>query len=333
MIVPMSQFSILLLKRDKDSLLGQLQRFADVHFRSTPFVQEEDFLARLPEEDTALFEHRRATIRGLIAEIEQHERKNRKLVGPTLRRKSIIRSINVNTMSFDELERRAKQIDIVSLLASLDPVGESPAHGKKTKVVYRIVPWETEKLRDDELADIRDGKAVLGTVAAEEAEAFAEDLRRLGKVYAIVSREKDGSMLFVLKPTAGQREYIQILAEKHRMKRRSVEGVRMNWEIMNFRRTIDQMISRRNRTDGSLERMADHKESLQIYLEYLNNLLLRTQEQKKFLQSDSSLLLSGWIPTEREAEFRDAVEQGCGSFCALEIKPAPKESDEVPVQL
>jgi V/A-type H+-transporting ATPase subunit I len=333
MIVRMSQFSLLALKRDKDRLLARLQQFEEVHFKVLPLPEEDGFLRRLPEEDVKEMERRRATIRSLISEIEQNERKNRKLVRPTERRRSILRSINVNTMTFSELEQRANEIDIVSLLASIDKVEEETPHGKKTKVLYRIIPWETQKLRDEELIDIRDGRAVLGTVAPEMADAFSDAIRRLGKVYAIVSREKDGSMLFVLKPTAEQREHIEIMAEKYRMKRRSVEGVRMNWEIMNFRRTIDKMISRRNRTDGSLALMAEHKEHLQIHLEYLDNLLLRHEEAKKFLETDSSILLEGWIPTEREDDFREAVQEGSRELGVLEIESAPIESDQVPVKL
>ena len=333
MIVQMSHFRILALKQDKQRLLEQLQRFEHVHFKNLIQSEGDGFLTKLPEENVDTLVKRRGTIRGLIAEIEQHEKKNRQLVDRQKRRKSIIRSLNVSTMTFEELERRAKEIDIVALLASLDTVEETPTRSKKTKVLYRIIPWETEKLRDEELVQIRDGRAVLGTVSSEEADAFAEELRSTGKIYAIVSREIDGSILFVLKPTEELREHLDILLEKYRLKRRSVGGVRMSWEIMDFRRTIDQMLSKQKRTDGSLARMADYKDSLQIYLEYLENLLLRHEEEKKFLQTDSALLIEGWIPTKEEETFRQAMEAATDTPHCLTVEEAPKDSAEVPVML
>jgi len=333
MIVQMSHFRLLALKQDKDRLLEQLQRFEHVHFKDLPQPENEEFLTKLPEEDVETLVQQRNTIRGLIAEIEQHEKKNRQLVDRSKRRQSILRSINVSTMTFEELERRAKEIDIVALLASLDTVEEAPARGKKTKVLYKIIPWETGKLRDEELVEIRDGRAVLGTVAQEDADAFAEELRSSGKMYAIVSREIDGSILFVIKPVEELREHLDILVEKYRLKRRSVGGVRMSWEIMDFRRTIDEMISRQKRTDGSLARMADYKDSLQIYAEYLENLLLRHEEEKKFLQTESALLIEGWIPTAQEQAFRQTIEEAGGAPYCLNVEEAPKDSGEVPVRL
>lgn len=333
MIVPMSHFSLLALKQDKDRLMARLQRFEEVHFKDLPGADDAAPLERLPEDDVEALIQRRNTIQGLIAEIEQHERKNRQLVDRGTRRESILRSLNTQTMTFEELERRAQEIDISALLDKLDDVEQTPKPGEKTKVLYRIVPWETDKLLDEELMEIRDGRALLGTVAPEAEDAFAEDVRNLGKVYAIVSRETDGSILFVLKPTAELREHLELLAEKYHLKRRSVEGVRMNWEIMEFRRTIDQMISRRNRTDGSLDRMADYKESLQIHHEYLDNLLLRNEEAKKFLHTDRALLIEGWVPTARAADFRAAVEEGSTGPYVLEVEEAPPESAEVPVKL
>ena len=333
MIVQMSHFRILALKQDKQRLLEQLQRFEHVHFKDLAQTEGDDFLTKLPEESVDSLVKQRNTISGLIAEIEQHEKKNRQLVDRKKRRKSILRSMNVSTMTFEELERRAKEIDINALLASLDTVEETPTRGKKTKVLYRIIPWETEKLRDEELVQIRDGRAVLGTVTPEEADAFSEELRSVGKVYAIVSREIDGSILFVLKPVEELREHLDILVEKYRLKRRSVGGVRMSWEIMDFRRTIDEMLSKQQRTDGSLARMADYKDSLQIYLEYLENLLLRHEAEKTFLQTESALLIEGWIPTEEEQVFRQAMETTVDTPHCLTVEPAPKDSAEVPVML
>ena len=333
MIVQMSHFRLLALKQDKKRLMEQLQRFEHVHFKDLMQPEGDDFLTKLPEENVETLIQQRSTIRGLVAEIEQHEKKNRQLVDRSKRRESILRSINVSAMTFEELERRAKEIDIVALLASLDTVEETPTQRKKTKVLYKIIPWESEKLRDEELVEIRDGRAVLGTVAAEEADAFAEELRSSGKVYAIVSREIDGSILFVLKPVEELREHLDILVEKYRLKRRSVGGVRMSWEIMDFRRTIDQMIHKQKRTDGSLARMADYKDSLQIYAEYLENLLLRHEQEKKFLQTDSAILIEGWIPTVHEQAFRQAVEQAGGAPYCLTLEEAPKDSEEVPVRL
>ena len=331
MIVPMSHFSLLILKNDEQALLEKLQRFEDVHFKT--LNEPDDFLKKADSAENEALASKCETIAGLIAEIEQHERKNRPLVAHSARRQSLMRSVNTSSMTFEELEQKALAIDIDGLLSTIDKVDDAPVENKKTKVLYRIVPWETEKLRDEELVEIRDGKAVLGTVLADAADMFAEELRRMGKVYAIVSREIDGSILFVLKATSEQLEHLDILVSKYHLKRRSVEGVRMNWEIMNFRRTIDKMISRQNRTDGSLVRMADYKESLQIYLAYLDNLLLRSHESSKFLQSDSCILVEGWIPADREAEFSSYIEDGSLEICVLKLEEASRESDEVPVKL
>lgn len=331
-IVQMTSFSLMTPKEKKDALLQAFQRFGDVHIKAlTP--DKDDFMQSLPPEDVEALLHRRDSIRQYIAEIERFEKANRWLVSAKERAQLMKRGINVNTMTFEELEQHARQIDIDSLLSGMDESRALHEDEDNSEAFYYIEPWEKTKLKDRILIEIRDSKAIIGTVAAEHETGFVQDIQNAGEIFSIVHKTNDENVLFILKPSMDQIETAQILAQKYHMKRRSAQSVHMNHEIIAFRHKIDKMIRRRNRTDGSLEKLAQRKQDLMIYYEYLENLLFRINEQKKFVQTDSMLIISGWIPSACKEAFESAVEGVCANQCILKLEDVPRSDHEAPVKL
>lgn len=331
-IVQMSSFSLLVLKQHEEQIIEALQRFGNVHFKAlTP--SEDGFLKAMPEVDVTSMEKQRDMIRQYIAEIEYYEKANRWVVNERERKKLIKRDLNFDSMTFEELEKKAREIDIESLLQSMDETEVLHEGEEPSRILYYIEPWEHTKLRNSVLVEIRDATPIVGTVAAEVAEDFAEDIRRTQGIYAMVRKERDGSILFLLKPSLDQRENAEILAQKYHMKRRSAEAVKMKREVLAFQYKMNKMISRRNRTDGSLEKLAIRKQDLMIYYEYLENLLLRAKETQKFLQTDSMILIEGWIPSSSQKDFEEMVGKACNQHHILKIAPAPHDAVDVPVQL
>lgn len=331
-IVQMTSFSLMMPKTKKEALLQAFQRFGDVHVKAlTP--DKDNFLHSLPVENVEQMQQQRDSIRQYIAEIERFEKANRWLVSAKERTQLMKRELNVNTMTFEELEQRAEQIDIESLLSSMDEAGALHEGEDQGKGFYYIEPWKNTKLKDRILVEIRDNKPIIGTVAAEFEHGFVQDIRNAGHIFCVVRKFDDENVLFVLKPSKDQLETAEIFAQKYHMKRRSAQSVQMNHEVLAVGQMIDRMIRRRNRTDGSLEKIAQRKQDLMIYYEYLENMLFRAEEQKKFVNTDSMLIVSGWVPSASKERFASAVEGICDNQCILKLEDVPRNNPEAPVKL
>lgn len=331
-IVQMSSFSLLTYKHHCDALLKVLQRFGDVHLdQAAP--DAEGFLRAMPARELEDIQKKQDGIRQYIVEIERFEKASRRLVSPKERKKLFKRSIDVDTLTFEELEARAAQIDIDALLGRMDEAAVMREGEGKSSLLYYIEPWENSKLPDRVLMEIRDAKPIIGTVAAEAEAEFAQDIRKAGHILGIVRKEKAGGLLFILKPSQEQEETAQVLAAKYHMSRRSARAVHMNREVLALQSRMDGMLKRRSRTDGSLEQIAQHKLDLMIYYEYLQNLLLQRMQAQKFVQTDEMMVVKGWMPTRRVDALEKVLQDAFATEFLLRHEPVSKITGDAPVLL
>lgn len=328
----MSNFNLLVLKKDKDQVLQQLQCFGEVQFKNT-MPNDEGFLEKSNSINVDDLENQHELLTGYLKELEGYEKNKYKSLKGRERRKLMINNISTTSLTYKELEEKANEIDIDSIISIMDETKELRDMKHNHKVILEIVPWEKNKLKDRLLIEIRDANPIIGTISAEDTEEFIEEMKTNGNAYAIAAKEKENQVLFLIKSTVEQKENINILCEKYHLKRRSADSVKMNKELKAIQYRINKMIDKRNRLDDSLEKLLKFKYDIMIYVEYLNNLILRKEEERKFLYSDSMIMIEGWIPTSKEEDFKSLIHNTCGNLHLLKIKEADKENEETPVQL
>ena len=63
--------------------------------------------------------------------------------------------------------------------------------------------------------------------------------------------------------------------------------------------------------------------------------LIATKKEKTFIEIETSSiqLISGYIPTSKEADFKRSIEDTAKSYCDLSIKPAERDDENVPIVL
>lgn len=331
-IVKMSSFNLLFLKKDKEHVLQELQRFGNVQFKDLQ-PKEEDFLIKNNKVNVEHLVKRQEILTEYLKEIESYEKSKRKELSARKRRKQILGDIGTTSLTFNELEQKARGIDIESIIESMDEKQALYEIGHNAKIMLEIMPWEENKLKDRLLIEIRDANPIIGTISAEDVEEFTAEIKENGGVYAVAIKEKDNKILFLLKSTVENRENLKILCEKYHLKRRSADSVKMNRELESLNIKINKMMDRRNRVDGSLETLSNRKYDLMIYIEYLNNLILREEEGTKFLYSDSMVMIEGWIPTCYEEDFKALIHNTCKNTHLLNIEESNKNSEDTPVQI
>lgn len=330
-IVKMTQFNLICLKQDEENVLGRLQHFGNVHFKNIK-PEENSFMKKVESGKITEFMKSREAIVQYIKEIEQYEKKQKKLLKGKEKRKQVMEDLGITSLTFAQLEEKALTIDVEEILSSMDETKEGN-EGKKLKKVGEIKPWQHKKLKDRLLTEMRDSNPIIGTISADDLDDFLNEIKANGFIYTLAVKEKENQVLLLIYTTVEERENAKIIGEKFRMKRRSAESARMNRETQRFTVKINKMLDKRHRTDGSIEKLAEKKYDLMIYLEYLENLIVREQESAKFLYSDSTVLIKGWIPTYLSKEFRDLIENTCDNRAVLKLQEAQKDDIETPVQL
>lgn len=332
-IVTMSRFSLLLMKQDADRVLHELQRFGDVHFKQSVPPEEDDLLTPVPARDTEDIIKKRDAIKRLIGEIQWFEKLNRWQFTKAERKVITRAQMRIETMTFEELETRAAQVDIDGILGSMEEAGSLLDGEAASKVQYYIEPWHKRKIPAETLVQIREAEPIIGTVDAEFEEDMTRELRATRQIFAIVAKEKDGSILYIMKPSIDHEQNAKNLAEKYHMQARSLQSVKMRSELLQVQHKIDKMLSLRHRTDGSLERVATHKQDLMVYYEYLQNLLLREEEYPHFLQTETTVLMEGWVPAEHAARLETLIADTCKDQHVIKTEVVPKVENNAPVVL
>lgn len=331
-IVKMSSFSLVCLQEDRDQVLKSLQNFGNVHFKDLE-ISADSFMEKRESGNITELMKSRELIGQYLKEIGQYEKGQRKLIKGREKRKQMLLDLGITSLTFKELEERALSIDINSILSIMDESKTGEDEKKALKKIEEIRPWEQNKLKDRFLIEMRDSPPIIGTLSSDVTIEFLEEIKANGQIYALAVKEKENQDLFLLYTTAEQRENAKILGEKYHMKRRSADSAKMNREMQRFTVKIDKMLNKRHRTDDSITKLSQHKYDLMIYAEYLQNLILREQEAGKFLYSESTVLIEGWIPTDLEQEFTNLMNETCKNKGVLKLEESHKDDESTPVQL
>lgn len=331
-IVGMHKFNLVLMKTAEDKFLSDMQRFGDVQFENLAVSEETSFMQKekRPEKIKEIKE-KLSSVQALIQEIEKYEKRGIKKLKAKERYEMKSRARGRLTLSFEELEETAGQINIDDILMAYGKIEKSKID--LSKVLYHWEPWLDTQMSDEVLREIRDAAPIIGTVDKDGAGAMAQELLELEDLYLLALDAKDEKALFFILPSAEVRQRVILIIQRFHMQYRTMESTHLSREVMTARNLAHQNIRRRHPSSDRLRMLAKRKEDLQIYYEYLNNELLKLQAVQNFLYSESTVLVKGWIPTEREQEFASILEKHSRGNYVLETDAVPEDSHDVPVKL
>ncbi|NLY86121.1 MAG: V-type ATP synthase subunit I [Tissierellia bacterium] len=329
----MSKFSLFAFDSERENLLHELQKFGYVHFDSLD--DKEDLL------DEGL---ETVTIPESIGEVDEEISKVKyaiDLLSKYDERETGIKAMikGKESLSFEELEGRAAKIDYLPVYNELRQLAsELDRINVKIKdlesQINEYYHWKGLNYPINDLNSLRQVKVFMGIIPKKMKENFNKDSLDLNYTYIeAISEDKDNVYLFAMSLEDEAEAFNEIL-RNNSFSSIKLEGEKTPREEIN---TINNEISSLSVKSGEItakiKELSKNLPDFEIMYEYLMNKKLRLMASENFLRTDKVNVISGYIPTDMEEEFENAVKKSLKDAYYLEIKEAEKDDPNVPVLL
>lgn len=329
----MSKFSLFAFDSERENLLHELQKFGYVHFDSLD--DKEDLL------DEGL---ETVTIPESIGEVDEEISKVKyaiDLLSKYDERETGIKAMikGKESLSFEELEGRAAKIDYLPVYNELRQLAsELDRINVKIKdlesQINEYYHWKGLNYPINDLNSLRQVKVFMGIIPKKMKESFNKDSLDLNYTYIeAISEDKDNVYLFAMSLEDEAEAFNEIL-RNNSFSSIKLEGEKTPREEIN---TINNEISSLSVKSGEItakiKELSKNLPDFEIIYEYLMNKKLRLMASENFLRTDKVNVISGYIPTDMEEEFENAVKKSLKDAYYLEIKEAEKDDPNVPVLL
>ena len=324
-IVNMSKFELLAFKSDKEAIVSEIQKLEYAHYADLNKKTDEEIevKASTDKERVSEISTRLSRIVWCIDQLSQYE--GSKKVIPVLSEeemKDIAASID-----FDKVYE-----EIYSLYSEKEKIkqGITEVHTKSMD----LMPWKRLNIALKDIGENAMTVKMLGTVHADYDQAFKAMIEENDLVYADLVSEK-----------AGIKYYLCVSLAKNRQE--AVELLRkngFNQVKLAFSEEPAAELKSLEAAEVKLnEALSENAKAFAGNLEYLVKLkaLYEVEASEKvkhssienFKETNSIQLISGYIPTSKEADFKRSIEETAKSHCDLSIKPADRDDENVPIVL
>lgn len=324
-IVNMSKFELLAFKSDKEAIVSEIQKLEYAHYADLNKETDEEIEAKASTDKVRVSEisTRLSRIVWCIDQLSQYE--GSKKVVPVLSEaemKDIAASID-----FDKVYE-----EIYSLYSEKEKIKQeiTEVHTKSMD----LMPWKRLNIALKEIGENAMTVKMLGTVHADYDQAFKAMIEENDLVYADLVSEK-----------AGIKYYLCVSLAKNRQE--AVELLRkngFNQVKLAFSEEPAAELKSLEAAEVKLnEALSENAKAFAGNLEYLVKLkaLYEVEASEKvkhssienFKETNSIQLISGYIPTSKEADFKRSIEETAKSHCDLSIKPADRDDENVPIVL
>ena len=324
-IVNMSKFELLAFKSDKEAIVSEIQKLEYAHYADLNKKTDEEIevKASTDKERVSEISTRLSRIVWCIDQLSQYE--GSKKVIPVLSEeemKDIAASID-----FDKVYE-----EIYSLYSEKEKIKQeiTEVHTKSMD----LMPWKRLNIALKDIGENAMTVKMLGTVHADYDQAFKAMIEENDLVYADLVSER-----------AGIKYYLCVSLAKNRQE--AVELLRkngFNQVKLAFSEEPAAELKSLEAAEVKLnEALSENAKAFAGNLEYLVKLkaLYEVEASEKvkhssienFKETNSIQLISGYIPTSKEADFKRSIEETVKSHCDLSIKPADRDDENVPIVL
>lgn len=324
-IVNMSKFELLAFKSDKEAIVSEIQKLEYAHYADLNKKTDEEIevKASTDKERVSEISTRLSRIVWCIDQLSQYE--GSKKVIPVLSEEEM--NDIAASIDFDKVYE-----EIYSLYSEKEKIKQeiTEAHTKSMD----LMPWKRLNIALKDIGENVMTVKMLGTVHADYDQAFKAMIEENDLVYADLVSEK-----------AGIKYYLCVSLAKNRQE--AVELLRkngFNQVKLAFSEEPAAELKSLEAAEVKLnEALSENAKAFAGNLEYLVKLkaLYEVEASEKvkhssienFKETNSIQLISGYIPTSKEADFKRSIEETAKSHCDLSIKPADRDDENVPIVL
>jgi len=340
-IVKMSKFDLVVFAEQRAKVLKKLQKFKEVNFVDIELHDENGELSKdavegvtkyVNNEELTHIDERLYQLSNAISLIKKYDERKTRL-------RDVIHG-NEN-YTFDELAKKALTYDWKKVSSELNKIGTQYSQikseiSKKYMRYDEIDLWERLDVNPKELKNLKKVNTFLGTVPIKLKGSFIDGISELNKTYYEELKIVKDEVYYLVISSIDESEK-EKLAEVFRNSSFTVENLDIDAVPQDYKNGLQKEISElkkeKRRLKAQIKTYSEDLTDLQAVYEYMQNKKLRIVESEKLAQTENTILIKGWIPTEKVSEFEKVVKDEAGDNYYLTFTDADRDDATVPIKL
>ena len=340
-IVKMSKFDLVVFAEQRAKVLKKLQKFKEVSFVDIELHDENGKLSKdavegvtkyVNNEELTHIDERLYQLSNAISIIKKYDERKTRL-------RDVIHG-NEN-YTFDELAKKALSYDWKKVSSELNKIGTQYSQikseiSKKYMRYDEIDLWERLDVNPKELKNLKKVNTFLGTVPIKLKGTFIDGISELDKTYYEELKIVKDEVYYLVISSIDESEK-EKLAEVFRNSSFTVENLDIDAVPQDYKNELQKEISElkkeKRRLKAQIKTYSEDLTDLQAVYEYMQNKKLRIVESEKLAQTENTILIKGWIPTEKVSEFEKVIKDEAGDNYYLTFTDADRDDATVPIKL
>ena len=340
-IVKMSKFDLVVFAEQRAKVLKKLQKFKEVSFVDIELHDENGKLSKdavegvtkyVNNEELTHIDERLYQLSNAISLIKKYDERKTRL-------RDVIHG-NEN-YTFDELAKKALSYDWKKVSSELNKIGTQYSQikseiSKKYMRYNEIDLWERLDVNPKELKNLKKVNTFLGTVPIKLKGTFIDGISELDKTYYEELKIVKDEVYYLVISSIDESEK-EKLAEVFRNSSFTVENLDIDAVPQDYKNGLQKEISElkkeKRRLKAQIKTYSEDLTDLQAVYEYMQNKKLRIVESEKLAQTENTILIKGWIPTEKVSEFEKVIKDEAGDNYYLTFTDADRDDATVPIKL
>ena len=340
-IVKMSKFDLVVFAEQRAKVLKKLQKFKEVNFVDIELHDENGELSKdavegvtkyVNNEELTHIDERLYQLSNAISLIKKYDERKTRL-------RDVIHG-NEN-YTFDELAKKALTYDWKKVSSELNKIGTQYSQikseiSKKYMRYDEIDLWERLDVNPKELKNLKKVNTFLGTVPIKLKGSFIDGISELDKTYYEELKIVKDEVYYLVISSIDESEK-EKLAEVFRNSSFTVENLDIDTVPQDYKNELQKEISElkkeKRRLKAQIKTYSEDLTDLQAVYEYMQNKKLRIVESEKLAQTENTILIKGWIPTEKVSEFEKVIKDEAGDNYYLTFTDADRDDATVPIKL
>ena len=330
-IVKMKKFTLFAFEAERKRVLEELQRFGYVNFSKSDSIEQFDYLkdVEVSTLDNNYIEES-TRIKWMIDYVGRFIEKEKGL--SALKKGPVV-------YTFSELEKKASSYDYIPDFNILSDISKKVDSNNQRltaidNTIKELSPWKSIKEPIVDLNSFEKSKFIMGYLPTKNLEKFKTSTVDLKFTY------------FEEVDIVGKNSYCIIFTNELE-KEMALENLRLNGfsEVnLEFKGVVSEEIEKleaekkileddNSKLTEEIKKFTVNIQKMQSVYEYYQNLALRNTVVSNFKATEKLDIIQGYIPADKEANFKALLEKVSALKIYLEIEDAKKDDPDVPIIL
>ena len=330
-IVKMKKFTLFAFEAERKRLLEELQRFGYVNFSKSDPIEQFDYLKDVEVSTVGNnYVEESTRIKWMIDYVGRFVEKEKGL--SALKKGPVV-------YTFNELEKEANSYDYVPDFNELSEISKKiDSNNQKITAIdnsiKEISPWKSIKEPIEDLNSFRKLKFIMGYLPTKSLEKFKTSIVDLKSTYFeevdIVGR--NSYCIIFTNQLEKEAVYENLRLNSFSEVNLEIKGV-VSEEIQRLEDEKKILEEENSKLTDEIKKFTVNLQKMQSVYEYYQNLSLRNTVVSNFKATDKLDIIQGYIPADKENNFKELLEKLSASKVYLEIEDAKKDDPDVPIIL